>query len=176
VPLREALRTRLAEPLGLTDTALPPLAGRPTADGHMAPNNWLAPGQTDSAFLTQALAYGADALVSTPSDVARFLEALLGGELLGPASAAEVLGTVPADGVEFDAFGLGIGELSSLLGIAPSPCGSAWGHLGLGFGHTTVALSRRDGSRQAVLAVDHGVLAPAVWAQLGNVVWRAFCG
>lgn len=119
VPLREALRTRLAEPLGLTETELPPLAGRPTADGQMTPDNWLAPGRTDATLLTQALAYGADALVSTPSDVARFLEALLGGELLRPASAAELVRAVPADGVEFDAYGLGIGSSRLCLESRP---------------------------------------------------------
>src|SRR6266511_3349668 len=142
---------------------------------HMPPNNPLLPEQTDPTPLTRTLAYGADALVSTPSDVTRFLEALLGGELLRPASAAELLRAVPADGVEFEAYGLGIGKLSSLLGVAPSPCGSAWGHLGLGLGHTTVALSRRDASRQAVLAVNQGLLPPAAWAPLGDVVWRTFC-
>ncbi len=176
VPLREALRARLAEPLGLTETELPPLAGPPAAAGDMPPNNPLLPEQTDPTPLIRTLAYGADALVSTPSDVTRFLEALLGGELLRPASAAELLRAVPADGVEFEAYGLGIGKLSSLLGVAPSPCGSAWGHLGLGLGHTTVALSRRDASRQAVLAVNQGLLPPAAWAPLGDVVWRTFCG
>src|SRR6266540_820441 len=176
VPLREALRARLAEPLGLTETELPPLAGPPAAAGDMPPNNPLLPEQTDPTPLTRTLAYGADALVSTPSDVTRFLEGLLGGELLRPASAAELLRAVPADGVEFEAYGLGIGKLSSLLGVAPSPCGSAWGHLGLGLGHTTVALSRRDASRQAVLAVNQGLLPPAAWAPLGDVVWRTFCG
>lgn len=175
-PLRELLRTRLAEPLELTDTGLPPLTGPPPADGHMAADNWLAPGQTDATLLTESIAYGADALVSTPSDVARFLESLLDSELLRPASAAELVRTVPADGFEFDAYGLGIGKLSSLLGAAPSPCGSAWGHLGLAPGHTTVALSRRNASRQAVLAIDHGLLPPAAWEPLGDVVWRILCG
>jgi D-alanyl-D-alanine carboxypeptidase len=155
---------------------LPPLAGQPPAGGHMAPDKWLAPGWTDAALLTQALAFGADALVSTPSDVARFLQALLGGELLRPESAAELVRVVPADGVEFDAYGLGIGELSSLLGVARSPCGGAWGHLGLAPGHTTVALTRRDASRQVVFAVDQGLLPPAALGQLGDAVWRTFCG
>jgi D-alanyl-D-alanine carboxypeptidase len=81
-PLREVLHARLTEPLGLTDTGLPPLTGPPPVDGHMAADNWLAPGQTDATSLTESIAYGADSLVSTPSNLARFLETLLGGELL----------------------------------------------------------------------------------------------
>ncbi len=175
-PLREALHARVAQPLGLTETELPPLAGAPPRPGRMDADNWLAPGSTDSESVTRSIAYGADGLVSTPADVARFLEVLLGGELLGPATTAELLRTVPADGIEFEEFGVGIGTFSSLLGLAPSPCGNAWGHLGLSSGHTAVALSRRDGSRQAVLAVDRGLLPAEAWPHLGAAAWGAFCG
>jgi D-alanyl-D-alanine carboxypeptidase len=175
LPLREVLRVRLAEPQGLIHTELPPIAGDPPAKGHTAADNWLFPGETDSERLTHALAYGADAIVSTPSEVARFLGAFIGGELLGPESTRNLLQTVPADELEFDEYGLGIGKLASLFGLAPSPCGSAWGHLGLATGHTTVALSRRDASRQVVLAVDRGLLPETAWSDLGRVVWRAFC-
>lgn len=173
--LRDAVRLHLTEPLGLEHTELPPLQGPPPVEGQMAAGPPVLGGQANASLVTQAIAYGSDALVSTPSDVARFLAALLSGELLRPASAGELLRTVPADGVEFAAYGLGIGTFSSVLGLAPSPCGSAWGHLGLGAGHTTVALSRRDGSRQAVLAVDRGFLPAEDWPVLGGIAWRAFC-
>src|SRR4029077_18196485 len=80
-------------------------------------------------------------MISTAHDVARFLQALLGGELLTPEVRAELLTTVPSDWEESDGYGLGIEQVSSLMGQSPSPCGPAWGHLGFAMGHTTIALS-----------------------------------
>jgi D-alanyl-D-alanine carboxypeptidase len=110
-------------------------------------------------------------LVATAADIARFLRGVLGGELLTPASLDEMLTTVPGDGVEFARYGLGIAELDSFLGLVPSPCGSAWGHLGLLPGTTCAALSTRDGSRQLVV-----MATGPVSESFGVGMWEAFCG
>ena len=52
----------------------------------------------------------------------------------------EMLTTVPSDWPESDAYGLGIEEVTSVMG-PESTCGSAWGHLGFSLGHTTIALA-----------------------------------
>ncbi len=122
------------------------------------------------------IGFGADSIVSTAPDVARFLGGLLGGELLSPRMLAEMTTTVPADGVEAVAYGLGIAEMTSALGLSPSPCGPAWGHLGLRPGHTTIAFSRLDGSSQAVVIVNAGLFGSDVWTALGATAWHAYCG
>jgi D-alanyl-D-alanine carboxypeptidase len=114
-------------------------------------------------------------MLSTARDVARFLQALLGGELLTPETRAELLTTVPSDWEESDGYGLGIEEVSSLMGQAPSPCGSAWGHLGFAMGHTTVALSSESGDRRVVVCVNSLVMSDEVWVALGRLVWACYC-
>jgi D-alanyl-D-alanine carboxypeptidase len=172
-PLADQVHDRVLAPLGLAGTGF----GTPSARGYAPGDNWLAPDPADLVDMTQlsaSLGYLARPLCSTAVDVCRFLGALLGGELLPMPLVCELLSTVPADGIEFDGYGLGIGSMSSVLGLAPSPCGPVWGHLGLAPGYTTIAFSRRDGSRQAVVMANIG-LAPDAWRALGEVAWQAFC-
>jgi D-alanyl-D-alanine carboxypeptidase len=173
----DLFRRRITEPLGLHDTSL----GRPVAEklarGYMPADNALLPGGhglVDASELTPTLAYP-DATVSTPADVTCFLEALLDGTLLPPILRRQLLAAVPADGVECDAYGLGIARTSSFFGTSPSPCGPAWGHLGLAPGYTTIALSREDGSRQVVLAANIGLIGADAWHPLAEAAWSAFC-
>src|SRR5262249_1924959 len=112
-------------------------------------------------------------IVSTGPDLVRFLRALLAGELFSESLRAEMLRTVPSDWDESDGYGLGICEVTSLMGKAPSPCGSAWGHLGLG-GHVTVAQSSEHGERQVVVLMN-GVVPDAAWQALGELVWGCYC-
>jgi D-alanyl-D-alanine carboxypeptidase len=94
---------------------------------------------------------------------------VLAGELLSPASREQLLKTVPGDGEEFARYGLGIAEMNSFLGLVPSPCGTAWGHLGLLPGCTCAALSTQDGERQAVLMAT-GAISEA----FGEAMWDVF--
>jgi D-alanyl-D-alanine carboxypeptidase len=177
-PLPDQLRERLTAPLGLNGTGF----GRSSASsqlarGYMPAENPFRPaasGLVDATALTASLGYP-DAFVSTPGDVARFLEALLGGTLLPPKLRSELLDAVPASGVECDAYGLGIELISSLFGTTSSPCGSAWGHLGLTPGYTTIALSREDGTRQVVLVANAGFIGTQAWEALAGAAWTAFC-
>jgi D-alanyl-D-alanine carboxypeptidase len=139
--------------------------------GHLLAERIFEPLALHDSELATAGGAAAGGLVSTAGDVARLLRGLLGGELLSPASLAEMLTTVPGDGVEFTRYGLGIAELDSFLGLVFSPCGSAWGHLGLLPDCTCAALSTRDGRRQAVLMA----LGPASEA-FGAALWAVFCG
>ena len=115
-------------------------------------------------------------MVSTARDLARFLRALLGGELLPPALRAELLSTVVSDWEESDGYGLGIEEVTSIQGKADSPCGSAWGHLGFSTGYTTIALARRNGDRQVVICLNAYVMSDETWVALGQLAWACLCG
>jgi D-alanyl-D-alanine carboxypeptidase len=172
------LRERIAKPLSLHDTHLGGGVSDTLARGYMPPDNPFLPaehGLVDATELGSAIAYPAP-LISTPADVARFLQALLDGTLLRPDLRRELLAGVPADWDESEAYGLGIARISSFYGTSASHCGHAWGHLGLALGHTTIALSREDGTRQVVLAANIGLVADEAWHPLADAAWAAFCG
>ncbi|HVR12291.1 MAG TPA: serine hydrolase domain-containing protein [Gaiellaceae bacterium] len=174
--LREELKRRVTEPLGLEGTDLGDRAG--LARAYLQPGNpvFPDPGEgLDDVTDVELFGWGAGEMISTARDVARFLQALLGGELLTPDVRAELLTTVPSDWEESDAYGLGIEEVSSLMGQAPSPCGPAWGHLGFAMGHTTIALSSESGDRQVVVCVNSLVTSEETWEAIGRLVWAGYC-
>lgn len=143
-PLATALRELVLEPLGLDSTTPPP---------------------------SGSFSWAAGAMQSTPTDVARFLGALLGGDFV---DTAELSQTVEGDGEEFARYGAGIAVMTSILGLVESPCGPAWGHLGLGFGESTAALSTPDGRRRLVVSTN-GALDESGWRELGERVWPILC-
>lgn len=178
--LREELKRRIFEPLELFDTELPPdaapVAGM--ARGYLPPDNALIPGPklVDVTDLDLPHNPAGGGMISTARDVAAFLEALLGGQLLSSDSRAELLRTVPSDWPESNAYGLGIEQVNSLMGIAPSPCGPAWGHLGFSAGYGTIALASESGDRQVVLVTNGDIVTTDDhWPALGRVVWAAYC-
>lgn len=140
----DVLRARILEPLGLDATRLPGAAAAATGG-----------------------------LTSTADDLARFLAALMRGDVVDAASRREMLTTVPSGWPESQGYGLGIERVESLMG-ASSPCGSAWGHTGLGTA-TTVALTSRDAARQVVLTARAMLTSEAAWAILGAAAWAVLC-
>ena len=60
--------------------------------------------------------------------------------------------------------------MDSFLGLVPSPCGAAWGHLGLLADFTCAALATRDGRAQTVLMATRPVLEA-----FGTAMWEVFC-
>jgi D-alanyl-D-alanine carboxypeptidase len=178
--LRDELQRRILEPLGLAATDLP-AETRPAnglarqyfpADNPLFPGP--GPGPVDVTELDLPFNWTGGGVVSTGRDLARFLRALLGGELFPESLRAEMLRTVPADWAESDGYGLGICEVTSLMGKSPSPCGAAWGHLGLG-GHVTIALASEGGDRQVVVLVNGHPLSDESWEALGELVWGCYC-
>ncbi len=179
--LREELRRRIIEPLGLAATDLPDGGPAPAglARGYLPPDNPLlperGPGLVDVTDI-QPFGWGGGEMVSTGRDVARFLQALLGGELLPPSLLTEMLTTVVSDWEESEGYGLGIEEVSSVMGMADSPCGSAWGHLGFAIGYTTVALASKTGDRQVVILANTLLMSDETWEALGDLTWACYCG
>ena len=179
--LREEVRRRIIDPLGLTDTELPELSASPTglARGYLPADNPVLPDPgPDPIDVTdvEPFGWGGGGMVSTARDLARFLRALLGGELLQPAMRAEMLSTVPSDWDESDGYGLGIEEVTSLWGLEMSTCGSAWGHFGFAFGYTTIALASKTGDRQVVVMFNTHPMSEETWTALGRLTWACYCG
>jgi D-alanyl-D-alanine carboxypeptidase len=177
--LSEALRRRIIDPLELADTELPGLGSTPDglARGYIPADHPLrlgeGPGPIDVTNV-EPFGWGGGGMVSTGADVARFLRALLGGELLSPAMHTELLTTVPSDWDESDRYGLGIEEVTS-IGEAESPCDVAWGHFGFAIGHSTVALGSVDGERQVVVMFNTHPMTMEVWSAIGRLTWASYC-
>src|SRR6266540_238077 len=144
-PLERELERRIVQPLGLESTSARRSAA-PTARGYLAPSNPFVPSSgsqlVDASEIGSSWAWPAP--VSSAPDIARFLQGLLGGELLPAEMLEAMLAAVESDWIESDRYGLGIEEISSLMGVSDSPLGSSWGHLGLALGYTVVALSSND--------------------------------
>ncbi len=183
LPLREALRQRVFAPLGLerTDLVEEPLRGD-CARGYIPPDNPIlpgGPGLVDVTELDLPFYRAGGGIVSTAAGVATLLRALLRGELLPDRLRGEMLDAVQSDWPETDRYGLGIGEITSLMGRRRSSCGAAWGHLGFSVGYMAIALSSEDGERQVVLWANGSPpdqeAEDAFWDAAGRLAWDLYC-
>jgi D-alanyl-D-alanine carboxypeptidase len=181
VSLRDALRDRLFAPLGLeqTDLVEGPLRGE-CAHGYLAADNPILPGSgpLDVTEIDVPFHRAGGGIVSTVSDVATMLRAELSGELFSDRMRRQLLDAVESDWPESDRYGLGIGEMTALMGRKRSTCGAAWGHLGFSLGYVAFALSSRDGDRQVVICAN-GHPPEAAEGQFldaaGELTWHLFC-
>ncbi|XVU26392.1 serine hydrolase domain-containing protein [Actinoplanes sp. CA-054009] len=139
---------RIIRPLGLRHTSYPgDRATLPTPHAK-AYQQWTPNGPLyDTTILNPTVAASAGGLITTPSDLARFWQALQQGRLLPPRQMAEMHRTVPAetwqDGTRY---GLGIE-------FVPNRCGGYWSHGGdVPGSHTANAVSP-NGHRVVVLSM-----------------------
>jgi D-alanyl-D-alanine carboxypeptidase len=181
--LRDALQKWVFAPLGLMETDLveAPLRGA-CAHGYLAPDNPIlpgGPGPVDVTELDLPFYRAGGGIVSTAGDVVTILRAQLRGELLPANLRRDMLDAVDSDWEETDRYGLGIGEITTLMDRQRSPCGAAWGHLGFSVGYMTVALSSEDGERQVALCANgHPTTVAteeAFWDTAGRLVWGLYC-
>jgi D-alanyl-D-alanine carboxypeptidase len=181
--LGDLLREWVFAPLALrkTDLVEGPLRGA-CAHGYFPADNPIWPGGTSPLDLTEIDVpfHGAGGgIVSTASEIATLLRALLGGNLLAERQRTEMLDAVDSDWEETDRYGLGIGEITSVMGRQRSSCGAAWGHLGFSLGYATIALSSEDGQRQVVICTNgHPAEADeaAFLDAVGALAWSLYCG
>src|SRR5207342_1919051 len=103
--LGEELGRRIVEPLGLEGTDLSSRAG--LARAYLLPGNPVLPDSGagfDDVTDVDLFGWGSGEMTSTARDVARFLQALLGDELLAPALRTEMLTTVVSDWEESEGY------------------------------------------------------------------------
>ena len=165
--LAAELRRRIIGPLRLTDTAYRPgpLSGRHVHGYRLASHQGVVDPTAAPRDLEPRSARWAGAsgdLVSSAGDLARFLAALLGGDLLPRRELRAMEAVGPR-------YGLG-------LAVYPTRCGLAWGHTGNLNGILTIAWSTRDGRRQAVLMANAYPLPAAADVALRGAAVTAFCG
>ncbi|MFI7372408.1 serine hydrolase domain-containing protein [Actinoplanes sp. NPDC049668] len=146
------VRARVLQPLGLRHTSEPgdrPSLPAPHAKGY---HQW-APGGTlyDTTRFNPTVADAAGSLITTPTDLARFWQALQRGRLLKPRQMAQLHETVLADTwqdfIPGARYGLGIMFI-------PNRCGGYWSHGGDVPGMSTANAVDADGDRVAILSLS----------------------
>ena len=143
-PLAEQITKRIIEPLGLTHTYLPGPGEENIRGTH--PHAYTRNNQGQLEDITRqdpSAAGGAGAMISTPSELTKFLQATFNGTLLNQDSITEMKKTVEASdliGVPGSGYGLGIFSM-------PLSCGGeAWGHNGGLPGYVTQNMVGPDGT------------------------------
>jgi D-alanyl-D-alanine carboxypeptidase len=166
-PFASELTRRIIRPLHLANTTFSPAPvrgghihgySRPSHQGIVDPAGTLRDLDARSA----RWAWTSGDLVSSADDLARFLAALLRGDLLPPAQ-LRAMEAVRAH------YGLG-------LAVFPTRCGPAWGHTGNLNGVLTIAWSTLDGSRQAIVVANAYPLPNDAEMALRQAAVTAFCG
>ena len=146
-PLAEQITKRIIEPLGLTHTYLPGPGEENIRGTH--PHAYTRNNQGQLEDITRqdpSAAGGAGAMISTPSELTKFLQAAFNGTLLNQDSITEMKKTVEAGdliGVPGSGYGLGIFSL-------PLSCGTAWGHSGGIPGYGSYNMVGPDGTAMAL--------------------------
>lgn len=125
--LHEQIDKRIIEPLGLDHTYLPVPGERNLRGEHPLGYHQGDTGELrDITAMDPSFAWAAGAMIATPSDLNRFMQALLNGELLSDASLTEMKTSVPAGDDLWPGASYGLG----LQGFPLSCGGVAWGHGG----------------------------------------------
>ena len=166
------LGRRIFRPLGLRHTIYQTKPGLPSpyAHGYLVLGNGPA---TDVTGLSPSLSPASGAIVSTAAETTRFYRALLSGRLLAP-QLLKAMKTTISSGEHVDIPGQRYGfGLESF----PTPCGRAWGHNGVVPGYFTFVFANGDGSRQALLMVNHDAqtLPAAAGPLYMALIAKAYC-
>jgi D-alanyl-D-alanine carboxypeptidase len=160
--LNTVLRQRIGEPLGLEVTHF---ATTDTPDPEGFAGGWSQTGalngDPDEPYTSIASgAWAAGALISTADEIAEFLAALFGGELVSQDSLAEMSSLGP------EGYGLGIGGL-----VLPDGT-QVYGHEGGIFGYTAGAIhDPNSGDTLVVLTNNDLVAAPEVGFRILEEIW-----
>ncbi len=144
-PYGDAVAERIIRPLRLNQTTVPgtdPAVPEPHAHGYTDVAGTLV----DVTEMNPSLDWAAGEMISTASDLNRFLSALLGGELTSAAALAAMRDTVETG--QMFRYGLGLQQYDL-------PCGTTvLGHGGELIGFLTYAMVSADGGRQLTLSYN----------------------
>jgi D-alanyl-D-alanine carboxypeptidase len=148
------IHRRIIKPLGLRETYVP---GDASAIPGPHPRGYVRPGKNapliDITAINPSIGGAAGGMISSGTDLNRFMDALVRGRLLRPAQRREMMKTRPTGNKDGRAYGLG-------LESRPLPCGGLyWGHTGDFLGFETAGGATVDGS-QATVMVNLGPGGP----------------
>ncbi|GAA2222010.1 serine hydrolase domain-containing protein [Streptomyces amakusaensis] len=164
------VRKRILKPLGLRDTTLPGNSvSMPNPHSKAYGNLSEDPGKLDVYDVTEqngSQAFADGDIISTTSDVTRFLQALLGGELLPAKQLTAMKAMLPNKGpiASYDEYGLGLYSLKTSCGI------KVWGHSGGASGAGSEVVGTEDGKKVFALNINGD------WDWSDKIRDSAFCG
>ncbi|MCP2341548.1 serine hydrolase domain-containing protein [Actinomadura rupiterrae] len=148
----EHITRDVIEPAGLTHTAFPdgPRIEEPHPRMYEAFFGAIDPPRDYSVYDMSWVGTGA-ALVSTVADINRFYRLLLAGEVVEPATLAQMQKTGPVltqDGQSEIDYGLGLHR------VEIPGAGTFWGHDGTVWGAQALSVTSADGTRQMTIAMN----------------------
>ncbi|MGY3338088.1 D-alanyl-D-alanine carboxypeptidase [Streptomyces filamentosus] len=151
LPVEEYVTRHVIRPAGLRHTSFP--AGTRVAGPHsrLYEGLWgaLEPPRDYSEYgMSWVMAGGG--MTSTMADLNRFYARLLAGQVVSPASLAEMRRTVPVIALDGSTIQYGLG----LHRLDVPGCGTFWGNEGSVWGGGTYTMTRDDGARQASFAIN----------------------
>ena len=148
-PIAEQIETKIVKPLGLKHTYMP-APGEKTIRGkhpHGYHTRDGKPGKLED--ITEAdpsWEWAAGSMISTPSELNKFMQSVFDGSLLSQASISEMKKSVPAPEMGGE-YGLG------LIGYKSS-CGVVWGHSGNNPGYHSLSAVRSDGTAATIVVTS----------------------
>ena len=148
-PIAEQIETKIVKPLGLKHTYMP-APGEKTIRGkhpHGYHTRDGKPGKLED--ITEAdpsWEWAAGSMISTPSELNKFMQSVFDGSLLSQASISEMKKSVPAPEMGGE-YGLG------LIGYKSS-CGVVWGHSGNNPGYYSLSAVRSDGTAATIVVTS----------------------
>ena len=148
-PIAEQIETKIVKPLGLKHTYMP-APGEKTIRGkhpHGYHTRDGKPGKLED--ITEAdpsWEWAAGSMISTPSELNKFMQSVFDGSLLSQASISEMKKSVPAPEMGGE-YGLG------LIGYKSS-CGVVWGHSGNNPGFQSLSAVRSDGTAATIVVTS----------------------
>ncbi|MEV6957398.1 serine hydrolase domain-containing protein [Streptomyces sp. NPDC051183] len=145
------ITANVIERAGLQDTTFPigPYVDGPHSQLYEACFGMIDPPRDYSVF-DMSWAGPSASLISTVTDLNRFYGMLLAGEIVSPASLAQMRRTVQVVSQEQKTIGYGLG----LYPMEEPGRDTFWGHGGTVWGGGALAMTRTDGKRQMAVAVN----------------------
>ena len=178
-PIAEQIETKIVKPLGLKHTYMP-APGEKTIRGkhpHGYHTRDGKPGKLED--ITEAdpsWEWAAGSMISTPSELNKFMQSVFDGSLLSQASISEMKKSVPAPEMGGE-YGLG------LIGYKSS-CGVVWGHSGNNPGFHSLSAVGSDGTAStivttaepAVNAKEAEMIKAGKYGQVVSALDKTVCG
>ena len=169
----QAISSLILTPLGLTETSYPQVTTLPSpyVHGYSGGRSGIFYFWYDTTALQPTAMGSAGGVVSSLRDLSHFEQALIDGQVLSPATLAQMHTTIPigTDPHQAGAYGLGLMELNLTCG------GQAWGHAGdLGDGYSSVTMVTADG-RYASMITNTLVSATTTQPTRYDIINSALC-
>lgn len=169
------LRQEVYRPLGLRATSLPVTPEMPVRFAHGYGFDPESGFEDVSTLLNPAGAWASGGIVSTPSDLSRFVRAYAGGRLFGAETRRRQLRFVEG---RSDPPGPGENEAGLAIFRYRTRCGTVFGHTGSFPGYTQFIAATRSGRRSVVVSANQQLTpgeSPEVFPLLREVFEAGVC-